>query len=98
MSQEIESYNKQLSELELKDSVAQPDGAQGASSLAKANNALKSAIHQQLLVRERERFTLQRKLEETRKEAEEMAESASIYASVTAERRKNLVNKYLNSH
>jgi hypothetical protein len=37
-------------------------------------------------------------LEETRKEADEMAESAKIYASVMAERRKNLVNKYLSSY
>jgi hypothetical protein len=49
VGQEIDSYNKQLAEIDIKDRThdATPGGdPSNQSSLLKANNALKSAIHQ----------------------------------------------------
>ena len=94
VTQEIESYNKQLAGADQKDK----EGELIDASLMKANNALKSVVHQKLLVRERERFALQKQLEDARKTVEDKSESKKVYKGVMAERRKNLINKYLNAY
>lgn len=58
---EIESYNKQLMELEQKERdllKTTDNGRHDRKELQKANNAMKSAIHQKLVMREQEKYAL----------------------------------------
>ena len=50
------------------------------------------------MLREREKFDIQRQLEESSRAIEDNRESAEIFEKVSDERRKNLVNKFLASH
>lgn len=83
VTQEIESYKKQLADLE--------------NAESKTNHALKSAIHQQKLARESEGYQLKRQLDDALRHSEETAECIAVYKTVTEERLRNLVSKYLNS-
>lgn len=59
INQEIESYNRQLMELEKKEKNADSGNQKhDRRELIKANNAMKSAIHQKLVVREKEKFDI----------------------------------------
>ena len=92
---EIDSYNKQLAEIEMKEGN---NGKGGAGGLQNANNAMKSSIHQKLMLREREKFDISRQLEEQSRAIEDNRESAEIFEKVSDERRRNLINKFLASH
>ena len=56
---------------------------------------MKSAIHEKLVVREKERYEMQNRLEKAKYSVDEMAENMKIYESVLTERKRNLVNTYM---
>ena len=56
---------------------------------------MKSAIHQKLVMREQEKYSLQTKSNDEKKRHEEMQENLVIYSSILEERRRTLVNSYL---
>lgn len=71
------------------------DSRQEKKELQKANNAMKSAIHQKLVMREKEKFDLQNKVDQAKSLVEEMADSLRIYENILAERKRSLANAYL---
>ena len=96
INQEIESYNRQLMELEKKERNADSGNQKhDRRELVKANNAMKSAIHQKLVVREKEKFGVQEVMNKTKRLNEEMLENLTTYSSILVERKRALVNKYL---
>jgi len=56
---------------------------------------MKSAIHQKLVMREKERYELHQKGEKAKQTIDEMAENLKIYTSIMNERKRTLVNSYL---
>ena len=67
LNTEIESYNKQLLELDIKErdllksastAVGGLEQRKEKKELQKANNAMKTVIHQKMVVREKERYDL----------------------------------------
>ena len=56
---------------------------------------MKSAIHEKLVVRERERYEKQNQVDKDKAAVEEMSEYVKIYESLLSERKRILVNSYL---
>ena len=56
---------------------------------------MKSVIHEKLVIREKERYEIQQKVETAKQTLDEMNENQKIYASILNERKRSLVNSYL---
>jgi chromosome segregation ATPase len=97
LTTEIESYNNKIAELTEKEKELMKGGIGGSDKrdLQKANNALKTAIHQKLVEKEKEKFDLQSKVENAKNTIDEMNDNGRIYTRIKEERKKTLVNEYL---
>jgi len=83
-------------ELEKKErNVNAGDHRNDKKELIKANNAMKSAIHQKLVIREKEKFEIQEHMNSAKRHNEEQQENLTTYQSILGERKRALINKYL---
>ena len=85
LSNEIESYESQLRELDIKERnilKSLSDGAEARKErkdMQMANNALKSEIHKKLVQREKDRYELQSKVDKVKLELDEKNENLLDY-------------------
>ena len=90
---ELEAKEREL--LKSNAGAGSSDNRQERKELQKANNAMKTAIHQKLVMREKERYELQQKGDKAKQTMDEMADNLKIYNSILAERKRTLVVSYL---